>query len=489
MKKDMLIVVPYRNRERDLKKFLIQTPQYFNNQNVSYDILICELEQNCSWNAGMSCNSLIDFIIDKEYEWVYIHHVDITPITGTWKFPNENEAYHNLGDFGSCLIKMKTFLEVGGYSNSFWGWGAEDNDLYDKLRNNGIKVITLDDNYQVKYDTEFQNHPRKFDGINYANNVKTLCLTPPNKKNNINNFQEYGYTDKLEKLSDSIYKQIVYSKKPDPKQHKNKNLVISYLKNENDPKKLMPFVKSAMMLSSYNFDLVICVSDETPDEYLLDQLRTFGVNVVRHIPEHKNLFIDRYFAYKNFLTATSQYENVLHVDCLDLIFQSDPFEFIKNELIINYEDFCSQNNENRKIKFDTIYHNDLFYKIKDKKVLSGAAIIGPVDKFIKLCDKIIQESIILDIPTDGDFDQTILNKLTYVDNIDVVIKDFNDNFCCNIPTHKLCEKFKNTIIVRNNCIFLNTKMQKFSIVHRYTIDIDINNKIYNHFNTYYYPTF
>ena len=93
MKKDMLIVVPYRNRQRDLEKFLIQTPHYFNNQDISYDILICELEQNCSWNAGMTCNSLINFIKDREYEWVYIHHVDITPISGKWKFPNEYEPF------------------------------------------------------------------------------------------------------------------------------------------------------------------------------------------------------------------------------------------------------------------------------------------------------------------------------------------------------------------------------------------------------------
>ena len=31
LKKDMLIVVPYRNRERDLEKFLEKTPEYFNN--------------------------------------------------------------------------------------------------------------------------------------------------------------------------------------------------------------------------------------------------------------------------------------------------------------------------------------------------------------------------------------------------------------------------------------------------------------------------
>jgi len=485
MKKDMLIVVPYRNRQRDLEKFLIQTPHYFNNQDISYDILICELEQNCSWNAGMTCNSLINFIKDREYEWVYIHHVDITPISGKWKFPNENEAYHNLGDFGSCLLKMKTFLDVGGYSNSFWGWGAEDNDLYDKIRSTGTSVITLNETYDVKYDTDFQNHERKFDGINYANNVKTLCLTPSDEKNDIRDFSEYAYTDDLEKMSDNIYKQIVYSKKPDPKQHKNKNLIISYLKNEKDNKKLMPFVKSAMMLSSYSFDLVICISDETPDEYLLNQLTTFGATVIKHNPEHQNLFIDRYYAYKNFLTSTSQYETVLHVDCLDLVFQNNPFKNKTDELTINCDDFLLQNDD----IFKSIYTNDFYEIIKNKNVLCGAAIVGPTHKFIELCEKIIEESIKLDIPNHGEYDQSILQKLVYVDNFDMNIKDLNNDFCCNIPYCYDGTTFENDIIIKNHCVFYNHKKEKFSLVHRYTVDEKIYDKIYNHYNTYYYPFF
>ena len=92
--KDLLIVVPYRNREEHLKEFLENAPKYFDKQNIKYDILICELDQIGDWNAGLCVNSIIDFIKDKNYKWLFIHHVDIYPLEGDFNFPNENEYYY-----------------------------------------------------------------------------------------------------------------------------------------------------------------------------------------------------------------------------------------------------------------------------------------------------------------------------------------------------------------------------------------------------------
>jgi hypothetical protein len=490
MKKDMLIVVPYRNREKDLKKFLEKTPEYFNKQNLSYDILICELDQKCSWNAGMPCNSLIDFIEDKEYEWLYVHHVDITPIEGEWKFPNENEAYHNLGDYGSCLMKMKTFLDVGGYSNSFWGWGAEDNDLYDKLRKKGYKVITLDDSYQVKYDKEYQNHARNFDGICYANNLRVLYNTPEKQKNNITNYHEHAETKNLVKIQDNIYKQLVIPKKLCPNSYKNNKVIFSYLKNQKDPKNLMVFVKSAMMLSSYSFDLNICIADEIPDEWLLNQLNAFGCKVFHHKIQHDNIFIDRYHAYKNFLLQNTQYEKVLHVDCLDSFFQNDPFEFIDNNLIITSEDVLLKDEKWNENIFKGIYDYSFFDSIKNNNVLCCGIIGGPTEKFLVLCDKIIEESKKVNINGNYGWDQPILQKLIYLDKFEIDVKNLNDGFCCNLHVYfHNKEKFKNQIKINNDSKFFNENNKKFSIVHQYNRDITVYSKIYNHFNNYYYPIF
>lgn len=490
LKKDMLIVVPYRNRERDLEKFLEKTPEYFNKQNLTYDILICELEQDCSWNAGMPCNSLIDFIKDKEYEWLYIHHVDITPIEGEWKFPNANEVYHNLGDYGSCLMKMEVFLKVGGYSNSFWGWGAEDNDLYDKLRKQNFKVVTLNESHSVKYDMGYQNHSRNFDGINYANNLKTLYVIPENQKTNIYDFYKNAYVKNLTTISSNIYKQTIVPKILCPKKHKNENLLISYLKNQTDPKNMMSFIKSAMIYSGYSYDLVICVADKDPDKYLINQIEAFGAKVYYHEIKHDNIFIDRYHAYKNFLNDNKHYKKVLHTDCLDVIFQSDPFIHIKNNLIISSEEILIKNETWNTNIFKGIYAQNIYDEIKENSVLCGDAIGGTSDAFINLCDSIIEESKKLKLNGNYGYDQPILQKLIYLDKFEIDVKNFNDGFCCNLHVYfHNKEKFKNKITINNDSKFFNENNKKFSIVHQYNRDIKIYSKIYNHFNTYYCPFF
>lgn len=488
LKKDMLIVVPYRNRERDLEKFLEKTPEYFNKQNLTYDILICELEQDCSWNAGMPCNSLIDFIKDKEYEWLYIHHVDITPIEGEWKFPNANEVYHNLGDYGSCLMKMEVFLKVGGYSNSFWGWGAEDTELYDKLIRKKFNVIKLNESYSVKYDTGYQNHARNFDGINYANNLKTAYVIPENEKNNIYDFYKNAYIKNFTKISDNIYKQIIVPKILCPKKHKNENLLISYLKNETDTKKIMPYIKSTMIYSGYSYDVVICVADKEPDKYLINQIEAFGAKVYYHETKHDNISIDRYHAYKNFLNDNKHYKKVLHTDCLDVVFQSDPFIHINDNLIISSEEILIKNETWNTNIFKGIYAQNIYDEIKENSVLCGGAIGGTLDAFINLCDSIIEESKKLKLNGNYGFDQPILQKLIYYDGLKIDIKTLKDNFCCNLHVYKhYIELFQNKITIINNRIFKNQNNVKFSIVHQYNRLNEPYNKIYQHFNSTYYP--
>jgi len=488
MKKDMLIVVPYRNREAHLEKFIKKTPEYFNKQPITYDILICELDQDCSWNAGLPCNSLIDFITDKEYEWLYVHHVDVTPVEGEWKFPKDNEIYHNLGDYGSCLMRMKDFLKVGGYSNSFWGWGAEDNDLYSRLRASGYEVTALNESYSVKFDTEYQSHERAFDGINYANSIRILYSPLDRDKTNIFNYQEHAYTKSPIRISENIYRQVVVPKTICPKKYKSSNVLISYLKNYTDPKVLMPFIKSAMIYSGFSYDVAICIADSNPSKYLIEQIEAFGAKVFLHNQMHENLFIDRYFAYLNFLDQNPQYEKILHVDCLDAIFQSNPFDHIGDELVISSEELPLEKESWNTRTFKGIYPEPIYESLKDKDIVCGGVIGGPKQKFINLCNFFFEEVEKVSIPRNEGYDQPILQKIIYQDNLHIEIKQLKDAFCCNLHVFKAYNNlFKDRIFVTNDTTFTNLHNVKFSIVHQYNRLDKSYLKIYKHFNDFYAP--
>ncbi|XP_014676387.1 PREDICTED: beta-1,4-N-acetylgalactosaminyltransferase bre-4-like, partial [Priapulus caudatus] len=42
---------------------------------------------------------------------------------------------------GVCAFSKLDFLKVNGFSNEFWGWGGEDDDMYRRVRNAKLKLI------------------------------------------------------------------------------------------------------------------------------------------------------------------------------------------------------------------------------------------------------------------------------------------------------------------------------------------------------------
>jgi len=328
--KDLLIVVPYRNREEHLKGFLENSPAYFNKTGLTYDILICELDQVGDWNAGLSVNALIDFVNEeRQYRWLYIHHVDIWPIEGEWKFPEEREVFFNMGDYGSCLMKLQTFLQVDGYSNNFWGWGGEDNELYQKLREDGYKVIDYTTKQFVEYNTTFQNHPRKFNGKNYANAIKQSMIIPRSKRTNIKDFSQHAFTKDLIELQPNVFKHIVCPKQKSPNETVNKNLILTYVTDTTDFNKYVAFVKSAQLHAAYEFDMAAIIGTANKDCWCVNQLETFGVRCIFL----EDLTLAKHQCFKQFLETDQNYQFILTVPIEDLYFQLNPFEYLNKECL------------------------------------------------------------------------------------------------------------------------------------------------------------
>ena len=60
------------------------------------------------------------------------------PATAIDKF-NQRHTYE--WAFGSVsAMNTEDFKRVNGYSNKFWGWGNEDDDMYNRIMCSGMKV-------------------------------------------------------------------------------------------------------------------------------------------------------------------------------------------------------------------------------------------------------------------------------------------------------------------------------------------------------------
>ncbi len=490
-----MIVVPYRNREEHLKEFLQNTPDYFCKQNLSFDILITELDQQGDWNAGLCVNSLIEYVKAKQvnYKWLYIHHVDVWPTKGTWKFPDsEKEVYFNLGDYGSCVMTTNAFLDVNGYSNSFWGWGGEDNELYQKLKQKGYTVTDISTSFPVKYDIKFQNHSRKFNGKNYANSIKQLMLLPEEQRNSIKDFYERASVGPVTSVQQNVEKQIVYPLQKSPDQFQNNKVVLGYLKGVAKFEDVVAYVKSLGMFAAYEFDSVIILADETPSEEIKNQLEAFGVKWIHRKQEREDLFFDRYLAYKEFLINNPQYVYALHTDVTDVIFQQNPFNYLDLQKI-------TLTSEGIKIKEEKWNYNmckglygakaELFV---DNFVLCGGIVGAPRDKFIELCDLVVNEfdSLVIGASAARGSDQPVLNKLIWQDKIfekEIDVKTPNDLFAINLHSPIYYpDKFPNVKILSNKVIS-ETSNTKYAIVHQYNRCSELFNNIKKHYKQFYYP--
>ncbi|XP_065190323.1 beta-1,4-galactosyltransferase 7-like [Sycon ciliatum] len=158
----LAVIVPYRDRESNLRAFLKYMNDFLARQNAkkpkyTYWFLVMEQSKSGRFNRGKLCNS--GFSLVKEFfDYFIFHDVDKLPEidTNSYEFPNTSVlnkgrrcgAYHLASrvqqfDYkwmkdgfvgGTIMFTKEQFERIGGMPNSYWGWGAEDDETYDRIK-------------------------------------------------------------------------------------------------------------------------------------------------------------------------------------------------------------------------------------------------------------------------------------------------------------------------------------------------------------------
>lgn len=142
--KNLSIVVPYRDREEHLAVFVPHMEKFLQERNIlKYRIRIIEQAADAKtqpFNRAKLLNAGFD--IDREWaDYFCFHDVDMIPVEADYSYVTEpthmatecSQFGYQLpygGYFGGVtLFNKQDFLDVNGYSNEYWGWGAEDDDM------------------------------------------------------------------------------------------------------------------------------------------------------------------------------------------------------------------------------------------------------------------------------------------------------------------------------------------------------------------------
>jgi hypothetical protein len=148
-KKKLSIIIPFRNRDEHLKIFLEMIKLKINVTN--YDILIVEQDNDKPFNRAKLLNIGFDLKKD-ESDYFCFHDVDMIPEETDYSYVTQ--PTHGLSAIKHLGYKLSTnsyyggvnffnkedFIKINGYSNEFWGWGGEDNDLLSRVKSKGFSL-------------------------------------------------------------------------------------------------------------------------------------------------------------------------------------------------------------------------------------------------------------------------------------------------------------------------------------------------------------
>lgn len=139
MSEKLAIIVPFRDRENHLKLFLPAIKKCDLFKHINYEILIVEQEGGKPFNRGKLLN--VGAIQSYTSSYYCFHDVDMLPLVSDYSYvevPTHLAAEAEQFGFklpyqgyfgGVTLFDKHSFIKVNGYSNDYWGWGAEDDDI------------------------------------------------------------------------------------------------------------------------------------------------------------------------------------------------------------------------------------------------------------------------------------------------------------------------------------------------------------------------
>jgi len=133
------VIIPYRNREAHLKKQIPHLFKVLEAQGLDFGITIVEQEEGNLFNTGMMKN--IGFLESQHADYcfhdvdMYAKDADYSPVTMPTHLARYVEQYEWEMPYrayfgGVTLFDKDSYRKINGYSNEYWGWAVDDDDLY-----------------------------------------------------------------------------------------------------------------------------------------------------------------------------------------------------------------------------------------------------------------------------------------------------------------------------------------------------------------------
>lgn len=151
----MVLIIPYRNRYEQLSVFLRHLHPILKRQYLDYRIVVVEQAGDTIFNRALLFNiGFKEALKFDQYECFIFHDVDLIPEDDRNEYSCPASPRHlsvAVDKFnyrlpyttifgGAGSFSREHFELINGFSNKFWGWGGEDDDLYNRISAKKLKL-------------------------------------------------------------------------------------------------------------------------------------------------------------------------------------------------------------------------------------------------------------------------------------------------------------------------------------------------------------
>lgn len=182
------VCIPYRNREEHLNQLLPKLDKHLGRQGIEYQVYVAHQVDDKLFNRGAMKNIAAKHALDDGCDYIAWHDVDMIPYDETcdYSYPEETPIHiatklskysYSMGYeqyFGGVVLFNKEHIEkTNGYSNEYWDWGQEDDDLFYRCHFEGYSNVDT-------YETIENERVYNFDGkTSYLSFKSDRSITTP----------------------------------------------------------------------------------------------------------------------------------------------------------------------------------------------------------------------------------------------------------------------------------------------------------------------
>ena len=204
------VCVPYRNREAHLAEFIPKVSQYLENRGIDFCMYFAHQKDDKLFNRGAMKNIAAKVAFEDGCDYIVWHDIDMIPEEGggaDYSYPAEHPIHiaTNISQmdyklkyfeyFGGAVVFTKEQVErTNGYSNEYWDWGSEDDDLFwrcylEGLADVNVKGVDTDSKYfhftgqdsYMKIPLDLNPQLRNFMGKSHTLQVTCRAFQQPEK--------------------------------------------------------------------------------------------------------------------------------------------------------------------------------------------------------------------------------------------------------------------------------------------------------------------